>query len=400
MSPRAGPAHTGTTSGRLFSKAIPSHITVPANAFNTQPAKKVTQVYVHACHIHSHQVLTFNSPGCQGVTYSHISTKPSLSPTATSFVPGTHGVGAVLRNQVPPMAQEPLPVTVVGPNNTITQMIPFGLKARSQHTMYPTTQGPVQGPILTPVSTLVANSVPEAPDSSSALRPFGPEPIGNTPSANLRVLMLEYGVFSTEEALTRAFVLVQLPLPLSYEYLITIFNVSQALLTFYPLLTQYQHNRFPSLEKIDASHLQRGVVYVNFADANDAKQAFTLGTSIFGPGHVHPTSQKFLAHLIGVNPELASDHEGEVLVTVVRTPGTDLEEFALDVERELFCMLSTFGQVKAVRSLDSLSNAVFQFRVEFCSTAAASNATNRSFQWGHPQIATSVHPPTLLPVPN
>ncbi|EXJ86496.1 hypothetical protein A1O3_03447 [Capronia epimyces CBS 606.96] len=159
------------------------------------------------------------------------------------------------------------------------------------------------------------------------------------------------GIFSTDENVTRAFVVTGIPESFRSTDIAAIFKTSS----------------FSSLRSINASQLvTHGLVTLSFADVREAKLAFEVASTRLPLARVFPLPPKGLASDEGKDPHQVTDFEGQVIVTVYYNghPAVQQKD-AYAVVAEIKRLLAQCGPVKAFHTLAPTQIHVREFRVEF-----------------------------------
>ncbi|EXJ80283.1 hypothetical protein A1O1_08425 [Capronia coronata CBS 617.96] len=168
---------------------------------------------------------------------------------------------------------------------------------------------------------------------------------------SLSDVRFHHGTFSTDENVTRAWVVAGIPANFRSTDIAVAFKTSS----------------FPSLRSINASQIiSNGLFTVSFADVRDAKKAFDVINSILPLARVFPLSPKGLATDEGKDPHQVSDFEGQAIVTVYHNghpgmPQTNVVPVIGEVKR----LLSQCGDIKAFHSMAPTQRHLREFRVEF-----------------------------------
>lgn len=122
---------------------------------------------------------------------------------------------------------------------------------------------------------------------------------------------------------------------------------------------------------IDSKNIESGIVRLIFRDDRDAKQAYVLAASLTHPHcQIMQLTAKDLATARGKNPNLVSDFEGQLIVSVIGKSPQARKPTLLAV----FNKLAAFGHVKAIHTVPSATPGSISLRVEFHDTADAENA--------------------------
>ncbi|ETI23324.1 hypothetical protein G647_05124 [Cladophialophora carrionii CBS 160.54] len=175
-------------------------------------------------------------------------------------------------------------------------------------------------------------------------------PFNNVARIYVHDITITDGVFSTDEGFSRSFLVSGVPFGFPSRVIGQHFTVE----------------RFPSLRGVNATKLPSGLFVVSCSDIREAKQAVAVAKSILPFATLMPCSGKTYAREIGADPNLASDYEGQMILSIYYNPNAAAPPVeAHPVIAEIKRLLDQCGDVKAFHTCTSLQTHVREIRVEF-----------------------------------
>ncbi|KIW71261.1 hypothetical protein, variant 1 [Phialophora macrospora] len=173
-------------------------------------------------------------------------------------------------------------------------------------------------------------------------------PFNNLARIYVHDITITEGVFSTDEGFSRSFLVSGVPFGFPSRVIGNHFT------------------RFPSLRGVNATKLPSGLFVVSCSDIRETKQAVAVAKSILPFATLMPCSGKTYAEEIGGDASLASDYEGQMILSIYYNPNAAAPPVeARPVIVEIRRLLDQCGDVKAFHTCTSLQTHVRELRVEF-----------------------------------
>ncbi|KZF21263.1 hypothetical protein L228DRAFT_269651 [Xylona heveae TC161] len=196
---------------------------------------------------------------------------------------------------------------------------------------------------------------------SAAALDSGPaqQPIGTRRSSVSDSSVEEVAEFSTDDDITRAVVIENIPRKVSRKELGELFNV-----VLFPSLKALLFDELPT----------NGKVYLGFTDIRDSENAYERAHQL------HPewstryfATSKFADKVQPGAGARVSQYEGQVIITV-HFPGASSEFNPVTIHKLVSDLLANYGDVRVLEKMGTSQDPPVSYRVEYCDTKAAGSA--------------------------